>query len=109
MIDKNCKHCGEAHYSWNCPIHDEKIVSKVNKTLQERINPHFYPTVKKILVHLQTIKIERTTAEIANRVGVSSNTARKWLWRLHKAGHIKCRAKFYGRGISLILWSSEHE
>lgn len=57
-----------------------------------------------ILQHLQLIKVERTTAEIAERVKVSQNTARKWLYRLHEQKQVVVRQKFYGRGIFLYLW-----
>lgn len=61
-------------------------------------------TGERILKHLQLIKIERTTAEIADRVKVSENTARKWLYRLHEQKRVAVRQKFYGRGVFLYLW-----
>jgi len=46
-----------------------------------------------------------STDTIASHVGVSGNTARKWLYRLEAQGLVTHRLHYYGRGIYLYLWS----
>jgi len=104
-----CLHCGEtSHYYWNCP-HEvargyAKIRDNVLKQLQSETTAN-NRTVKCIYRYFKFYSQgEWSTQDIANSVSVSANTARKWLYRLHIAGLIEVRQKFYGRGVYLYLW-----
>jgi len=105
---KDCLHCGErTHYYWNCPSELAKKNAKIKADIEHKLNAQTEKnnrTVKRIYQHLVAIKTERSTQDIADRAQVSANTARKWLNRLHISGRIECRQKFYGPGISLLLW-----
>lgn len=46
----------------------------------------------------------RTTGEIAEALGCSSNTARKWLYRMAKNGVVDWKNHYYARGVYLMLW-----
>jgi len=107
---KPCIYCNEAtHYFWNCPTEQAKENAKIKADIERKLNAPSdknNQTVKRIYQHLVTIKVERSTQEIADRVKVSPNTARKWLNRLYSSGLIDCRQKYYRAGISLLLWKA---
>lgn len=56
-----------------------------------------------IILYLSRAK-RATTAEIANCLGCSPNTARKWLYRLEEDGSVIGKPHFYHAGIYLIRW-----
>lgn len=56
-----------------------------------------------IVLYLSRAK-RATTAEIADCLDCSPNTARKWLYRLCRDGVVKGTNHYYGRGIFLIRW-----
>lgn len=113
MKYEKCKHCGEqSHYYWNCPLEHERETKRIKSSIEYKLNSitdNGNRTVKRIYQHLQIIKSERTTLEIAERVNVSANTARKWLYLLERSGLVKFRTKYYGRGVYLMLWSYVNE
>jgi predicted ArsR family transcriptional regulator len=45
-----------------------------------------------------------TTAEIADCLDCTPNTARKWLYRMAKEGIVDWNNHYYGRGIYLMKW-----
>lgn len=45
-----------------------------------------------------------TTADIADCLDCSPNTARKWLYRMEAEGKVYSKAHYYNRGVYLLRW-----
>jgi len=45
-----------------------------------------------------------TTQEIADCLGCSANTARKWLYRMAKDGRVEWKNHYYNKGVYLMRW-----
>jgi predicted ArsR family transcriptional regulator len=57
-----------------------------------------------LILHYLERRGGATTANVAEALGCSANTARKWLYRMQKSGLVYSKAHYYGRGIYLLIW-----